>query len=167
MEDSRSLEIEDRIVAAIRQIIRAVDLHSRRIEESCGLTGPQLAALNAVAKTGPLSAGALAKAISLSQPTVTGIVTRLENRGLLQRRRSETDRRSVEVGITGAGDEVLRQAPSLLQDQFSERLAQLEEWERTQILATLQRIATMMGAESLADAAPHLLTGPVDREPEG
>ena len=41
---------EDQIVVAIRQIIRAVDLHSRRLVQAHGLTGPQLAVLQEVSR---------------------------------------------------------------------------------------------------------------------
>jgi hypothetical protein len=92
---------------------------------------------------------------------MTGILTRLEHRGLIQRTRGERDRRSVDVRLTEEGQRVLRDAPSLLQDQFLNRLSELKEWERTQILATLQRIADMMDAGAI-DAAPVLSSTFVD-----
>ncbi len=65
------------------------------------------------------------------------------------------------VRLTSDGEEVLAAAPSLLQDRFRQELIGLEEWEQTTILATLQRIAAMMDAESL-DASPLLVHGPLD-----
>lgn len=138
--------IEDRIVAAIRQVIRAVDLHSRKLVDQHGLTGPQLATLTAAERAGPIHAGALARAVQLSQPTMTGILDRLETRGLLERTRDARDRRNVVVSITDKGEEALRSAPSLLQERFRSELSHLPEWERHQILSTLQRVANMMGA---------------------
>ncbi len=155
------LDMENQIVAAIRRIMRAVDLHSRRLAEEHGLTGPQLATLQAAARLGEASAGALARAVHLSGPTVTGILDRLAKRGLLDRARNGQDRRSVTVRLTGDGKDVLATAPSLLQDRFRQELIRLEEWEQTTILATLQRIAAMMDAESL-DASPLLVPGPLD-----
>jgi DNA-binding MarR family transcriptional regulator len=156
-----SLSMENQIVAALRRIMRAVDLHSRRLAEEHGLTGPQLATLQAAARLGEASTGALARAVHLSGPTVTGILDRLARRGLVDRARSGQDRRSVTVRLTRSGEDVLAAAPSLLQDRFREELARLEEWEQTLILAMLQRIAAMMDAESL-DASPVLVRGPVD-----
>lgn len=161
--DSQSTETQ--IVAAIRRIIRAVDLHSRRLVDEHGLTGPQLAVLREAAALGRTSVSALARRVHLSQPTVTGIVDRLERRGLAERCRDSEDRRSVNVNVTVAGHKVLNRAPSLLQDRFRRELAKLREWERTLTLASLQRIAEMMEAETL-DASPVLVAGPVDAAAE-
>lgn len=144
----------------LRRIIRSVDLHSRLLLQNCGLTAPQLATLQEVARLQPVQAGVLAKAVCLSQATMTGILDRLEQRSLAQRQRNGVDRRSVVVRLTAEGERVLASAPSLLQDHFRARLAQLADWEQTMILATLQRIAAMMDAEQI-DASPVLITGPV------
>jgi len=160
------LSMENQIVAAIRRIMRAVDLHSRRLAEEHELTGPQLATLQATARLGESSTSALARAVHLSGPTVTGILDRLTKRGLVDRTRSGEDRRSITVRLTSDGEDVLAAAPSLLQDRFRQELARLEEWEQTTILATLQRIAAMMDAESL-DASPLLVPGPLDAATQG
>jgi DNA-binding MarR family transcriptional regulator len=151
---------EDQIVAAIRQIIRAVDLQSRRLAEAYGLTGPQLAALKELRRRGALPPSSLARRVHLSQATVTGIIKRLEKRGLVERTPSDSDRRSIVLALTDAGRELLDQAPSLLQDRFREGLSSLQQWERLQILATLQRVADLMDAQQI-DAAPHLTAGEI------
>ncbi|MFQ5495437.1 MAG: MarR family winged helix-turn-helix transcriptional regulator, partial [Phycisphaerae bacterium] len=162
-----SLSIEDQIVAAIRRIMRAVDLHSRHLADQHGLTGPQLAILKAASRLGEASStGALARAVHVSGPTVTGILDRLAKRGLVERARNGQDRRSVTITITPRGEEVMAAAPSLLQDRFRTELARVEDWEQTMILAMLQRIAAMMDAESL-DASPMLVPGPVDAATQG
>ncbi len=158
-------EIEDLIVASIRRIVRAIDLHSRRLVEQHGLTAPQLAILAEAQRLGDATIGALARGVHLSQPTVSGIVDRLERHGLVRRERRESDRRTVRVAVTGAGAAALRDTPSLLQDTFRRQLSALQDWERTALLSALQRIASMMDAESL-DAAPYLDTGPIREAPE-
>lgn len=145
---------EDQIVAAIRQIIRAVDLHSRGLQREHGLTGPQLAVLQQCSRPGPTTPKSIANAVHLSQATITGILHRLEHRGLISRKPSDSDKRSVLIEVTTDGETVLQHSLSLLQDRFRRELAALEEWERLQILSTLQRVATLMGAETLrGDAA--------------
>lgn len=157
---STPTEIEDQIVAAIRRIIRAIDLQSRRLVENHKLTGPQLATLREAHKHGDVTISALARAVHLSQPTVSGILNRLERHELVSRTRSVGDRRSVLVRVTDKGQAILEQAPSLLQERFRSELERLEEWERHGILSALMRIATMMDAEGI-DAAPILELGPV------
>lgn len=148
-----SIQVEDDVLIALRRITRSIDLHSRGLLHECGMTIPQLAALRAAAQLQPVSMSTLARAIHVSQATLTGILDRLERRGLVQRVRSGTDRRSVVVEVTTGGGELLQSAPSLLQERFRRQLSQLQEWEQTQMLSTLQRIASMMEAEEIA-AAP-------------
>lgn len=149
---------EEQIVAAIRQIIRALDLHSRQLQRGHGLTGPQLAVLQQCDRPGTTTPKAIAQAVHLSQATITGILHRLESRELIVRKPSETDKRSVSIHITEDGRNVLQNSLSLLQDQFRSELAKLQEWERMQILSTLQRVARLMGAENL-DVTPQLVPG--------
>ena len=152
-------ELDDQVIAALRRVIRAVDLHSRTLAASHGLTGPQALVLKAL-QAGRLTAGALATSISLSQGTVTDILKRLEQRGLIERIRDTQDRRRVLVEATGAGLEVLRKSPPLLQERFAQRFNNLQDWEQNQLLSSLQRIAAMMDAEDI-DAAPVLSSGSV------
>ena len=110
--------------------------------------------------SGGLSAGELAGKLSLSQGTVTDILKRLEIRGLITRIRDDRDRRRVQVEITATGLDKISQSPPLLQERFTQRFQALQEWEQTQLLSSLQRLATMMDAEEL-DAAPVLSNSPV------
>ena len=152
------LGLEDQVIVALRRITRAIDLHSRELMLHVGLTAPQLAALQDIGRLQPITVGALAKSIHLSQATLTGICTRLENRNLVYRARSVSDRRNVVLELTEDGRAILEDAPSLLQDHFRRELQRLQEWEQNQILASLQRIAAMMDAGGV-DAAPILATG--------
>jgi DNA-binding MarR family transcriptional regulator len=147
--------LDDQVFAALRRITRAIDVYSRALLEQHGLTAPQLAALQVVGRTQPVPVGEVARSIHLSQATVTGILSRLQQRGLVSRTRDGKDRRSVVAQLTPEGEHVLRSAPSLLQEGFRRELSNLRQWEQTQILATLQRIAGMMDSEGV-DAAPPL-----------
>ena len=155
---STVLGLEDQVIVALRRITRAIDLHSRGLMQQVGLTTPQLATLLAIRRLQPVTAGALAKSIHLSQATLTGILTRLETRALVSRTRSTSDRRTVVVALTEDGQTVLDSAPPLLKDRFRRELLKMQEWEQTQMLATLQQIAAMMDAEEI-DAAPMLAAG--------
>ena len=167
MEHSPSGNHEDvceQVLVSLRRIIRAIDLHSRLLLDRHGLTGPQLVVLKALLGLGEASVGDLARRVHLSQATATGVLTRLEKRGLITRTRSDVDRRRILVRGTPAAEEMLRNAPTLLQEQFLRRFGQLQEWEKTLILSSLQRIVAMMEAETL-DATPMLVTGSIDDPP--
>ncbi len=152
--------VSRQVLVSLRQIIRAMDLRSRQLEKSVGLTVPQLVVLKEVAEEDGIPIGRIAKQISLSQATVTTIVDRLEQRGAVERRRTEADRRRVLIVLTDLGAELIRRSPTILQEEFLQAFSRLETWEQTQILATLQRIASMLKAEDLV-ATPLLTIDPL------
>ena len=156
---TNSTYVDEQIVTALRRIIRAIDLHSRDLMQQCGLTAPQLMALREAGRLARATPGGLAEAIHVSQATMTGILDRLERQGLVARVRDDVDRRSVTITVTEAGKTLLPTAPSLLQDRFRSELAKLSAEKQSAILATLEQIAAMMGAEVLP-AAPMLVSGP-------
>lgn len=158
-----SHDLCEEIVRALRRVMRAVDLHSRGLVRSHGLTSTQALLLKELLRMGETSVGELARVIALSPATVTDVLNRLEKRGLVARMRSPVDRRQVLVRATQTTAERLSHSPPLLQERFAEKLLELQEWEQTQLLASLQRLAAMMDAEGL-DAAP-VLSGDVLAEP--
>jgi DNA-binding MarR family transcriptional regulator len=159
-----SLTLEDQVIAALRRIVRAIDLHSRHLMDQHGVTGPQLVALQEAARLGAAPVSALARNVHVSHSTMTGIIDRLEKRGLVERARDQKDRRMVTISVTQEGAAVLDAAPSPLQDRFRDEIAKQEEWEQTLLLSTLQRIAAMMQAEDI-EASPVLATETaVDKE---
>jgi DNA-binding MarR family transcriptional regulator len=117
--------------------------------------------LQEVAHAGEVSAGEVAKAISLSQGTVTGILERMEKRELVTRQRSDSDRRRVLVQATETGKLLLETAPPLMQEAFVERFSSLHDWEQTMILSSLQRLVAIMDANTIS-AAPILAAGALD-----
>ena len=152
------MDLQDQVLVSLRRIIRATDLHSRKLGKSTGLTTPQLVIITAIGQKPESTVSDIAKAVSLSLATVTTILNRLEASGLVNKVRSTIDRRRVILSLTEKGLAVLNEAPKPLQDRFAERFNKLESWEQHQIVAAIERVATMMDAEDL-DAAPMLATG--------
>lgn len=152
-------EISQEVLSLLRRIIRAIDLHSKQLEKTFGLTGPQLVVMRTISAHRDITVGGVARQVSLSQATVTNIIDRLETRGLVQRIRSSQDKRKVTVSITEAGQELLDKKPTFLQEKFIQDFVQLQQWEQLQILSSLQRLATMMGAEEVPEA-PGVLDAP-------
>ncbi|WP_105103338.1 MarR family winged helix-turn-helix transcriptional regulator [Microbulbifer pacificus] len=155
----------EEVLTTLRRLIRATDLHSRQLVKTAGLTAPQLLLMQAIREHGQVTIGALAKEISLSQATVTTILDRLEKRGLVYRERSEEDKRKVHAYLTEKGMEIIRDAPTPLQDHFVKQFRDLREWEQSMIISALQRVALMMDAEHI-DASPVLDVGDLDRKDE-
>lgn len=138
-------------LVALRRISQAIDVWSRQLWQDYGLTSPQLATLREIMSGQNVTPGTLAAALHLSQPTVTGILKRLERRGLIRRERSLSDRRSILAVVTDKGRELAQSAPPLLRDRFRRQLAKLSAEQQAEILAILERVATMMQAPELTD----------------
>lgn len=154
--------MDHRILRSIRRIIRAVDVHSRKLSGTFQLTTPQLITLLCIVDEGPVSLSHISKRVNLSSSTIVGILDRLEAKGLVLRERSQIDRRLVFVHATKKGTTVARSAPSPLQDELLSRLNALPESEQLQLATALERIVELMHAKGL-DAAPILEIGDMAR----
>lgn len=151
---------DEELLVALRRVIRAIDMRSRQLSKEVGLTGPQLLILQKVGKQPNVMVREIADDINLSSATVTSILDRMEARQLVERIRSTQDKRKVGVFLTEQGEKALSTAPLPLQEHFTNRFNALQEWEQSQMVATLQRIATMMDAQDV-DASPVLEIGSI------
>jgi DNA-binding MarR family transcriptional regulator len=124
--------------------MRAFDLHSKTLLKDVGLTGPQLMILSTVTKSGRITVTEIAKQVSLSQATVTNVLTRLERQGLVTRTRDDVDKRKVDIEATEKTKEILEGGPGLLQWDFYERFSQIKDWEQSLLVYAVQRLADMM-----------------------
>jgi DNA-binding MarR family transcriptional regulator len=149
---------EEEILKSLRRIIRAVDLYSRKLVTETGLSIPQLICLRQLAKDGETQTSHLAEAVNLSPPTVSGILDRLEQRGLVARTRQSNDRRRVFVSLSESGQHTVNNAPPALHDSFLFKLRALSAEQQSVIQNTLTKLVSMMAATEL-DAAPILAPG--------
>ena len=155
---------EEEFLVALRRVIRAVDLRSKQLSKHVGLTGPQLLVMQNIQEKPGIMVREIAENINLSPATITNILDRLEGRDLATRIRSTQDKRKVGVFLTEKGKVAVVNAPRPLQEHFVERFSQLKEWEQSQMVATVQRIASMMDAEDI-DASPFLELGSISEKP--
>jgi len=153
----------DAVLIALRKVIRATDLHSKYLAKNTGLTTAQLLILQSIQNMGEVSIGEISKKISLSQATVTSILDRLVDKGLVYRERSTEDKRKVHAYLTEDALALIKDAPAPLQEQFTKQFGALNEWEQSMMISSLQRIAQMMDAEEI-DASPVLDVGILDRK---
>ena len=157
-----SLEKHEEVLVSIRQIIRAIDLHSKKLSKESGLTGPQLILMRSIEELGEVTIRQLSQHTNMSQATATAILDRLERNGYVRRVRSTTDKRKVHAHLTDEGKARLSAAPLPLQESFINKFQSLEEWEQTLLLSSVQRISAMMNAEDI-DVAPVLELGSITK----
>jgi DNA-binding MarR family transcriptional regulator len=132
------------VLKAARRVARAFDIQSRRVDREIGLTIPQFVVLACVGDLGEVTSKAVSDEAGLSPPTVVGILDKLAAKGLIERYRSQRDRRIVHASVTEKGRATLDAAPALLGEGFQRRFSALPVTEREALLSALGRLATML-----------------------
>lgn len=149
-------------LVSLRRILRVTELNARKLARESDLNASQLLVLQHISHTNKALPSDIARSVDLKQATVTVLVNKLEDAGLVTRRRDDKDRRRVWVELTDAGQVTLTQSPDLLQNRFEHAFDNLEEWEQAMIISALERIAALLDAEEI-EAAPVLDVGDLDR----
>lgn len=156
------MEMHDEVLIALRQIIRSIDLYSKKIKREYGLTGPQLLLLRAIQHTDNMTIRQLSGVSNMSPATATSILDRLEVRGFIERVRDKQDKRKVHAQLTEDGEHILQAAPQMMQQDAIKQFDQLESWEQNLILSSLQRLALMMSNHT---AAEQIESAKLDNDP--
>ncbi|GMV18861.1 MAG: MarR family transcriptional regulator [Polyangiaceae bacterium] len=131
----------DSIVEAILYLYT----ESRRITKDLaarhGVTGPQLAVVKMLEPVGKLSLSELSWKIRARNSTVTGIIDRMEREGLVERRRSEDDRRVIHITLTRKGQRLATEIPVEPVQIFRQILSELSARDAAELSRILTRLA--------------------------
>jgi DNA-binding MarR family transcriptional regulator len=134
------------VLKSMRRIAQAIEVRSREIARTSGLTIPQLIVMQSIRALGQVTTQAVSRAASMSPATVVAVMDKLEAKGLVERYRSEVDRRVVHTRLTPAGQIALGQAPGLLSRGFEDAFAALPTDRRDMLLKAMEQLADMMSA---------------------
>lgn len=143
------------IIDNLRRVYQAINEYSRKAEKETKLTGPQLWALQLLATASPLRVSDLARQMYLRPATVVGILDRLEAKGLVTRTRSKEDRRAVDVALTESGEQLVTEAPQVVQLMLLEGLQALQDSEFTCVAEGMQLMVRLLQAEHFTPQPLH------------
>jgi len=158
------LKRSDISLVALRRILRATERHGKALARASGLTPVQMRVLKLLEADGQSTPKEIATQLRVAQATITALIDRLAAKGMVERKRSDHDRRQMNIFITPLGREVLDRAPDPLQDQFVSEYEKLPDWEQAMIVAALERVADLLNAGDI-DASPVLDLGDIRRAP--
>ncbi|AFT99306.1 MarR family winged helix-turn-helix transcriptional regulator [Nocardia brasiliensis] len=130
MEIEDPLQLDRQVCFALAVANRAVLAVYRPLLEPLGLTHPQYLVMLALWGEAPMSVKAIAEAIQLDSPTLSPLLKRLENAGLISRERDSRDERNLVVNLTPAGVALREQAlriPPAVVERLGVTLTDLEE----------------------------------------
>ncbi|GGO04671.1 MarR family winged helix-turn-helix transcriptional regulator [Micromonospora parathelypteridis] len=124
----------------LRDAITRLNRRVRQARPVGDLTVTQVSALTSLRLAGAMTPRELADVERVQPPTMTKIVGKLEDRGLVRRTPHPTDGRQVILAATEGGEAVLDQFERARDEWLAHRLAELDEDERE----TLQRAAEIL-----------------------
>lgn len=135
------------ILMQIRKIGRSINLESKKIEKEYGVSIPQVICLHYLRDTENFQAtqGEIRKFMNLNASTTSGIINRLEAKGLVARLPRSGDKRVVTIALTSRGDELMNQMPSLLHEKLSDKLNRLSNDTIRQVQESLELLVTLLG----------------------
>jgi DNA-binding MarR family transcriptional regulator len=137
------------ILTRIRQIIRSVDLETKRIQKEYGISIPQLLCLNFLSDQQNCQASHkdIKDFLQLNASTVTGIISRLEKKSLVARLPKQHDKRVGLIALTAKGAELLEKTPEPLHEQVSMKLRQLSPQKRIKLQESFDTIIDLLNIE--------------------
>lgn len=109
------------------QLNHALERVSGRMEQRIGVTAQQRLMLRCVGKYPGMTAGQLATLLHVDPGTVSATLSRLENKGLLLRRRDPRDKRRVSLGLTAKGRALDHPAVGTVEGAVERLLASVPE----------------------------------------
>lgn len=133
---------EASVAHTVARLSRVVE----RALDATGLTLPQYRVLGFLAR-GPAAAARLAERLTVSRPTLTGVVDGLVALGLVARTRDDADRRRVHHALTPEGRAALAAADEIVGARLTELLAVLPRPSRAAATAGLRAIEEALDIE--------------------
>jgi DNA-binding MarR family transcriptional regulator len=122
-----------------------VDLTVAAVAAEGGVSMPQLRALLALERSGPVNLSAFAASIDSSLPSASRLVGRLEEAGLIQRGVSKRSRREVEIRMTAAGRGALTALRAARRKEIARVLRRLDAASADRLASALESFATAYG----------------------
>ncbi len=137
------------IIFSIRKLIQAGELYSKELSKIHSISAAQLNCLLALFENGSLPPSQIAKHMLVKSSTVTGVVDRLEQKGLARRVRNSPDRRIVTIELTDAGNQLAENAPPPIQQKIVDGLKKISETEIDEIVFALTKLTDMLDVQDL------------------
>jgi len=137
------------VIVALRRIVRSLRLADREVEASCGISVAQLFVLHHLADEPSLSISQLAALTLTDASSVSTVVARLVERGLVGRPSSPKDRRPAQFQGTPRGPPLGPTGPRVPQLALVDALRALPAKRRSELVRNLELVAAILGANAI------------------
>lgn len=144
--DDAAIPLDAQVCFSLYTASIAVNRLYKPILDSLGITYPQYLVLSSLWERDGQTISAIAARLSLESSTITPLVKRLENAGLVRRQRGTQDERLVQVFLTGPGRDLRRETSCLPRTLLDKSGFGVEEI--VALNAQLQRLCKALGTDS-------------------
>jgi DNA-binding MarR family transcriptional regulator len=138
-------------VLAFMQVLWAVDhrlrMKSKRMNQELGVTGLQRLVVRLLGRLPGLSAGKLAQTLHVHPSTLTGVLDRLEQRGIVRRTGDSNDGRRALFALTAKGRELDRQTAGTVEASVRRVLRSLSAQQIASARLVLESLADTLGED--------------------
>ena len=143
VETTREEQMKE-VVFSIRRLMQAGEMYTKELGKNYHVSAPQLYCLLALNDYGPLPPSQIARYILVKSSTVTGVVDRLEQKGLVRRVRNSRDRRGINIELTDKGRDLARNAPPPIQRTLMDGLKRVSDERLGEITSGLRLLTDML-----------------------
>jgi DNA-binding MarR family transcriptional regulator len=164
VKSSEAAEETRVVLDSIRRLVQGLRVAARGAESELGLSGAQLFVLQKLGEEPRMSVNDLAERTFTHQSSVSVVVQRLVDKGLVRRDASEADRRRVELSLTPAGRKLLSRSPLASQERMIGAVTAMPPAARRQLA---QRLAELVAAMGLDGEPVAMLFEGETKKPEG
>lgn len=108
-------------------LVHALNVRSKRMARTLGVTGPQRLVVRVLGRSPGMTASDIAEMLGMHPSTLTGILSRLAARGILQRKVDSSDRRRSRFHLTALGQRIDRERKGTVEAAVRRALGRADE----------------------------------------
>jgi DNA-binding MarR family transcriptional regulator len=145
-QDPALLRQAEEILATVRALWRDLLRNPYADAEQHGMTGPQITVMACLVSKGAMALTELSRSLGMSHSSASGIVDRLEARGLVRRTQDATDRRRTSIEVTEAVQRYVRELEAGPSGRLVQALANATPAQRAAIKKGLDLLCDLLGS---------------------
>lgn len=136
-----------RVLNGVRNLVRALRLSERDAERQHGISSAQMFVLHQIGANEGMSVREVADATATDQSSVSAVVKKLEDAGLITRSWSAEDARRAELRLTAKGRRLLQRSALTAQERLIMTVREFSPTRRRQLGQMLEQIVEGMGEQ--------------------
>lgn len=136
-----------RFMQRLWDLAHALDVRSKRMGRTLGVTGPQRLVIRVLGRSPDCTASEIAGALTMHPSTLTGVLKRLTDRRMIDRKPDAEDRRRVRFRLTPSGLAIDRERRGTVEAAVRRTLSRRDAKSIATTLATLELLTAELARE--------------------